>query len=74
MILKDGELSKLEQAPWGAFAIQLKSRGPLDQKLFAARGPEMRESMIQGKRELLFAEWLRVSRDAARITMPKNKG
>ena len=74
LILKDGELSKLEQAPWGAFAIQLKSRGPLDQKLFAARGPEMRESMIQGKRELLFAEWLRVSRDAARITMPKNKG
>ena len=74
LILKDGELSKLEQAPWGAFAIQLKSRGPLDEKLFAARGPEMRESMIQGKRELLFAEWLRVSRDAARITMPKNKG
>jgi hypothetical protein len=74
LILKDGELSKLEQAPWGAFAIQLKSRGPLDEKLLATRGPEMRESMIQGKRELLFAEWLRVSRDAARITMPANKG
>ena len=30
MVLKDKELSKLEQAPWGAFAIQLHSRGPVE--------------------------------------------
>jgi hypothetical protein len=70
MVLRDKELSKLEQAPWGAFAIQLHSRGPVDAKLFAERGKELRETMLQGKRDILFAEWLRVSRDAARITMP----
>jgi hypothetical protein len=70
MILKDGELSKLEQAPWGAFAIQLQSRGPVDEKLVDKRGAELRETMLQGKRDILFAEWLRVSREAARITMP----
>jgi hypothetical protein len=74
LLLKDGELSKLEQAPWGAFAIQLKTRGPADEKLFAERGSELRETMIQGKRDLLFAEWLRVSRDAARIIVPANQG
>ena len=72
LILKDGELSKLEQAPWGAFAIQLKSRGPIDEKLFSERGAELRKTMIQGKRDLLFAEWLRISREAARITMPSS--
>ncbi|MFZ9964323.1 MAG: SurA N-terminal domain-containing protein [Terrimicrobiaceae bacterium] len=74
LLLKDGELSKLEQAPWGAFAIQLQSRGPVDEKLFSKQGAELRETMIQGKRELLFAEWLRVSRDAARIIVPSNQG
>jgi hypothetical protein len=74
LLLKDGELSKLEQAPWGAFAIQLQSRGPRDEKLYSEQGDEMRESMIQGNRDLLFSEWLRVSRDAARITMPSNQG
>ena len=74
LLLKDGELSKLEQAPWGAFAIQLQSRGPVDEKLFSKQGAELRETMIQGKRELLFAEWLRVSRDAARISVPSNQG
>jgi parvulin-like peptidyl-prolyl isomerase len=70
MILKDGELSKLEQAPWGAFAIQLHNRGPVDEKLSNERKKELRETMLQGKRDILFAEWLRVSREAARITMP----
>ena len=70
MVLKDGELSKLEQAPWGGFAIQLQKRGPVDGKLLAERGAELRETILQGKRDILFAEWLRVSREAARITMP----
>jgi hypothetical protein len=75
MILKDGELSKLEQAPWGTFAIQLHNRGPVDEKLSTERGKELRETILQGKRDILFAEWLRVSREAARITMPgSNQG
>ena len=70
LLLKDGEISKLEQAPWGGFAIQLQCRGPVDEKLYTDRRAELRETMLQGKRDLLFAEWLRVSREAARITMP----
>ena len=70
LLLKDGEISKLEQAPWGGFAIQLQSRGPVDEKLYTERRTELRETMLQGKRDLLFAEWLRVCREAARITMP----
>lgn len=75
LLLKDGELSKLEQAPWGAFAIQLQSRGPVDEKLFTEREDEISESILRNKRDLLFAEWLRVGREAARITMPgSNQG
>ncbi len=70
LLLKDGEISKLEQAPWGGFAIQLQSRGSVDEKLYTERRAELRETMLQGKRDLLFAEWLRVCREAARITMP----
>jgi peptidyl-prolyl cis-trans isomerase D len=75
MILKEGELSNLEEAPWGAFAIQLQSRGPVDETLFSNRSQEMRDAILRNKRDLLFAEWLRVSREAARITMPgSNQG
>lgn len=67
LLLKDGELSPLEQAPWGAFAVQLVSRGP-------ASGDEnadtIRENILAGKKELFFIEWLRTSREAARITLP----
>ena len=75
LLLKDGELSKLEQAPWGAFAIQLKARGPVDEKLFTEREDQISESILRNKRDLLFAEWLRSGREAARITMPgSNQG
>lgn len=75
LLLKDGELSKLEQAPWGAVAIQLQSRGPVDEKLFTEREDEISESILRNKRDLLFAEWLRSGREAARITMPgSNQG
>ncbi len=75
LLLKDGELSKLEQAPWGAFAIQLQSRGPVDEKLFTEREDQISENILRNKRDLLFAEWLRVGREAARITMPgSNQG
>ena len=75
LLLKDGELSKLEQAPWGAFAIQLTSRGPVDEKLLTEREAKITESILRNKRDLLFAEWLRAGREAARITMPgSNQG
>ncbi|NDG73412.1 MAG: hypothetical protein EBY32_19320, partial [Proteobacteria bacterium] len=69
-LLKDGEVSNLEQAPWGAFVAQLQSRGPLDQMAFGSREKQIRESLLRTKRDLLFMDWLRVNREAARITMP----
>lgn len=73
LLLKDGEISNLEQAPWGAFIAQLQSRGPVDQSSFGSREKQIRESLLRNKRDLLFMEWLRVSREAARITMPAGR-
>lgn len=73
LLLKEGEVSNLEGAPWGAFVAQLQTRGPVDQMAFGARESQIRESVLRNKRDLLFMEWLRVSREAARITMPAGR-
>ena len=73
LLLKEGEISNLEGAPWGAFVAQLQSRAPVDQMAFGARESQIRESLLRNKRDLLFMEWLRVSREAARITMPPGR-
>jgi peptidyl-prolyl cis-trans isomerase D len=73
LLLKEGEVSNLEGAPWGAFVAQLQTRGPIDQMAFGARESQIRESVLRNKRDLLFMEWLRVSREAARITMPAGR-
>ena len=73
LLLKEGEISNLEGAPWGAFVAQLQSRVPVDQMAFGARESQIRESLLRNKRDLLFMEWLRVSREAARITMPAGR-
>jgi len=73
LLLKEGEISNLEGAPWGAFVAQLQTRAPIDQMAFGARETQIRESLLRNKRDLLFIEWLRVSREAARITMPAGR-
>jgi peptidyl-prolyl cis-trans isomerase D len=73
LLLKEGEISNLEGAPWGAFVAQLQTRAPVDQMAFGARESQIRESLLRNKRDLLFMEWLRVSREAARITMPAGR-
>lgn len=73
LLLKDGQVSNLEEAPWGAFVAQLKSRGAVDQKTFGAREAQIRENLLRNKRDLLFMEWLRIGREAARITMPAGR-
>ena len=72
LLLKEGEISNIAQAPWGAFAVRLTARGPADPKAFGERETEIRTNMIRNKRDLLFAEWLRTSREAAKISMPGN--
>ena len=69
--MRDGEISNFEKAPWGGFAVWLKVRGPLDDKEFAPKKEEIRQSLLENKRDLLFAEWLRISRDEAKISVPR---
>jgi peptidyl-prolyl cis-trans isomerase D len=70
--LKDGELSAFETAPWGGLCVYLQSRGPLPEKELAAKQEEIRQSLLDNKRGLLFAEWLRICREDAKITIPGN--
>lgn len=74
LLLQPGELSNLEQAPWGAFIVQLQNRGEMDPKTFESREAEIRTNMLRNKQDLLFAEWLRTSREAAKITVPQGRG
>lgn len=73
MLLKEGEISNLEQAPWGAFAVQLIKRGEVDSKNFSSRETELRTNMLRNKKDLLFAEWLRASRIEAKISVPQGR-
>lgn len=68
--LKDGEVSGFEPAPWGGFAVYLQSRAPLAEADLAERKSEIQQSLLDNERGLLFAEWLRASREAAKISMP----
>ena len=68
--LKDGELSGLEAAPWGGLCVFLQSRGPLADKELADKREEIRQSLLENKRGMLFAEWLRICREDAKISVP----
>ena len=68
--LKDGELSGFEPAPWGGLCVYLQSRGPLADAELAAKRDEIRQSLLENKRGMLFAEWLRNSREEAKISIP----
>lgn len=68
--LKDGEISGFEPAPWGGFSVYLQSRGPLSNADLDAKRAEIRDGLLENKRNLLFAEWLRVCREEAKISVP----
>ena len=68
--LKDGELSGWEAAPWGGLCVFLQSRSPLADKELAAKREEIRKSLLENKRGLLFAEWLQNCREDAKISVP----
>ena len=72
--LKDGELSGLESARWGGLCVFLQSRGPLADKELAAKREEIRKSLLENKRGMLFAEWLRICREDAKISVPGKPG
>lgn len=68
--LKDGEISGVESAPWGGFFVLLQSRQELPEAELAAKRAEIQEGLLENKRALLFVEWLRLSRDEAKISVP----
>jgi len=72
--LKDGELSGFEPAPWGGFVVYLQTRGPLADADLQARREEIVSSLLDNKRQLLFAEWMRVSRKEANINAGSQQG
>ena len=70
--LREGELSKLETAHWGAAVVFLQSRGPLDDKEMTAKRDEIVQTLRENKRNILFSEWLRLCREDAKISVPGN--
>ena len=68
--LKGGELSGFETAPWGGLCVYLQSRAPLADAELAAKRDEIRQSLLENKRSMLFAEWLRICRVDAKIRVP----
>ena len=68
--LKEGEISGFEDAPWGGLCVSLQSRGELPEAELAAKRGEIQQSLLENKRNLLFSEWLRISREEAKITVP----
>ncbi|MDX2081205.1 MAG: SurA N-terminal domain-containing protein [Terrimicrobiaceae bacterium] len=70
--LRDGEISPATENPEGPMAVFLASRGALDEKAFEERRAEFRDGLLENKRNLLFVEWLRTAREAARLTFPGN--
>ena len=68
--LKGGELSGFEAAPWGGLCVYLQSRAPLADAELAAKRDEIRQSLLENKRGMLFAEWLRICRVDAKIRVP----
>lgn len=67
--LKDGEISPLQPAPWGAFAAWLEKRVPLTDAQWREHQADLSKTILGNERELLFLEWLRSSRAEAKISM-----
>jgi hypothetical protein len=65
--LKEGEISPLQPAPFGAFAVYLQGRAPLTDAQWKEHGAALTKTILSNERELLFQEWLRTGRAGAGI-------
>ena len=72
--LKEGEISTLQPAPWGAFAAWLEKRIPLTDAQWREHQADLSKTILANERELLFLEWLRSSRTAAKVSMINSGG
>jgi hypothetical protein len=72
MNLEPGQLGEFMPDDNGGFIAYLVSRGEPDAELVAERKPAMEQGMLQGKKMLLFAQWLAAARQQSdlRILRP----
>lgn len=67
MDLDTGELGSFVPTPDGGFAVYVAGRGELDEAAIAQQGVMIEGSILQGKKMLLFAQWLTTARQAADV-------
>jgi hypothetical protein len=70
--MSEGQLSEFIPTPDGGLLIHLDKREPLDEAKYAKDKVLMEPSVKQQKLHLVFSEWLRKARDAARIELPRS--
>ncbi len=64
--LKDGEMSGVMVRPWGAYAVYLEKRAPLDETAFAENREPMTEFISGRKRGILLYQWLTAAAERVR--------
>ena len=67
--LKEGELGQLQPAPWGAFAVYLDKRNPLNESQWKEHQAALSKKLLDNNQTLIFQEWLNQSRGTAQIKM-----
>ncbi len=67
--LKEGDLGQLQPAPWGAFALYLDKRTPLNETQWKEHQATLAKKLVGNNQTLIFQEWLNQSRGAAQIKM-----
>ncbi len=67
--LKEGDLGQLQPAPWGAFAVYLDKRTPLNETQWKEHQAALTKKLVGNSQTLIFQEWLNQSRGAAQIKM-----
>jgi len=67
MSVEEGKTGQLERSPSGYYFLTVVNREPVDEELLAEVGDEFRTGIMETKRNLLFLEWLRISRERANL-------
>lgn len=67
MDLETGALGSFVPTPDGGFAVYVAGRGDLDEAAIAQQGVMIEGSILQGKKMLLFAQWLTTARQSADV-------
>lgn len=67
MDLDTGALGSFVPTPDGGFAVYVAGRGELDEAASAQQGVMIEGSILQGKKMLLFAQWLSTGRQTADV-------